>query len=110
MDNFQKQLGARLRNIRIAKNYSIEELSHKADLHPAHLGKIERGEQNFTVNTLHKIVQALGVSYVQVFDFEQELRPSTNPYIEKTLSYLSTMTIDEQRHIYKTVQMLSSKK
>ena len=83
MDNFQKQLGTRLRNIRIAKNYSIEELSHKAELHPAHLGKIERGEQNFTINTLNKIVEALGVPYEQIFDFEQELTPSANPFIEK---------------------------
>lgn len=110
MEKFQKLLGARLRNFRVIKGYSIEELSHKAGLHPAHLGKIERGERNFTINTLNKIVEALEVSYVLLFDFEQELPPSKNPFIEKTLSYLYTMTTEEQKHIYKTVQLLSYKK
>ncbi|MGI6728337.1 MAG: helix-turn-helix domain-containing protein [Anaerovoracaceae bacterium] len=111
MYNFQSKLGAQLRHFRILKDYSIEELSHKAGLNPAHLGKIERGERNFTVKSLNKIVEALEVPYSQIFDFEEvEITPKTNPIIEKTLSYLNTMTTEEQKHIYKTVQLLSNKK
>ena len=112
MDNFQFELGTRLRRFRIIKDYSIEELSHKAGLNPSHLGKIERGERNFTIKTLNKIVEALDVPYYQLFDFQinEGNLPQTNPLIEKTLSYLNTMTTEEQRHIYKTVQMISEKK
>ncbi|MDD4583038.1 MAG: helix-turn-helix transcriptional regulator [Eubacteriales bacterium] len=112
MDNFQFELGTRLRRFRIIKDYSIEELSHKAGLNPSHLGKIERGERNFTIMTLNKIVEALDIPYYQLFDsqMDEEILTETNPLIEKTLSYLNTMTTEEQRHIYKTVQMLSEKK
>ncbi len=109
MENIQRHLGARLRSFRIIHQYSIEELAHKAGLNPAHLGKIERGERNFTIQSLNKIVDALGISYTLLFDFEELAQPVDNPIIKKTLSYLTTMTAKEQEHIYKTVHMLSNK-
>jgi len=110
MEKIQNVLGTRLRAFRIISGYSIEELAHKAGLNPAHLGKIERGERNFTITTLDKILKALGVSYVVFFNFEQEVHPVENPIVLKTVSYLNEMTSKEQEHIYKTVQLLSGKK
>ena len=110
MEQIQMALGTKLRQYRCIKGYSIEELSHKAGLNPAHLGKIERGERNFTVQSMDKIVQALGISYSQLFDFEVDALPSQNPILDKTLSYLTTLTLEEQKHIYRTVQLLSEKK
>lgn len=112
MEHFYSILGAQLRSFRILKGFSIEELSHKAGINPSHLGKIERGERNFTVSSLNKIVEALGITYLQLFHFEKDPAPelSANPIIEKTLAYLSVMTAEEQKHIYKTVQLLSEKK
>ena len=110
MVNIQQKLGARLRTFRMIRQYSIEELAHKAGLNPAHLGKIERGERNFTIQSLDKIVQALDISYATLFRFETEVTPVENPTILKTVSYLTEMTAKEQEHIYRTVQMLSNKK
>lgn len=110
MEQIQALLGSRLRQFRTIKDYSIEELSHKAGLNPAHLGKIERGESNFTIKSLDKILEALGISYLQLFDLDVEVHPSTNPVVEKTLSHLNAMTLEEQKHIYRTVQLLSDKK
>lgn len=110
MENIQSKLGIRLRSLRLIRCYSIEELAHKAGLNPAHLGKIERGERNFTIQSLDKIVKGLGVSYDTVFNFAETVQPVENPLIHKTVSYLSAMTTKEQEHIYKTVQMLVEKK
>ncbi|GAB1476946.1 helix-turn-helix transcriptional regulator [Bacillota bacterium] len=110
MDNIQAKLGIKLRSLRLIRCYSIEELAHKAGLNPAHLGKIERGERNFTIQSLDRIINALGVSYDTVFDFEKMVPPVENPVIKKTVSYLTAMTAKEQDHIYKTVQMLAEKK
>lgn len=110
MNNIQKQIGTRLRAFRLIRQYSIEELAHKAEINPAHLGKIERGERNFTIMSLDKIVRALGVPYNVIFDFEQEVLPVDNPIIQKTVSYLTTMTTKEQDHIYRTVQLLAERK
>jgi transcriptional regulator with XRE-family HTH domain len=110
MDNIQIRLGARLRSFRIISQYSIEELAHKAGLNPAHLGKIERGERNFTIQSLDRIVTALGITYEALFNFTEEIPPINNPIVHKTVSYLNTMTIREQEHIYRTVQLLSHRK
>ncbi len=110
MENIQKQLGIRLRTFRIIRQYSIEELADKAGLNAAHLGKIERGERNFTIQSLDKVVTALEISYTDLFSFEKEIAPVENPIILKTVSYLTEMTAKEQEHIYKTVQMFSKKR
>lgn len=109
MDNIQTRLGARLRSFRIINQYSIDELAHKAGLNPAHLGKIERGQRNFTIQSLDRIVEALGITYGILFNFDKEIPSVENPVIQKTLSYLTAMTAKEQDHIYKTVQLLSEK-
>lgn len=111
MGKIQEQLGERLRALRIAKRYSIEELAHKAGMHPAQLGKIERGERNFTIESLDKIIKALGISYKVLFDFDADVETvvSRNPIIEKTVSCLHEMTVEEQKHIYKTAALLIEK-
>ncbi len=109
MRQLQEKLGARLREFRLASGYSIEELAHKADMNAAQLGKIERGERNFTIQTLDRIVRALGIRYTQLFDFETEVPSSANAVLDKTLSYLSVLSAQEQAAIYKTVELLAAK-
>lgn len=111
MEKLQEKLGSRLRAFRTAKGYSIEELAHKAGMHAAQLGKIERGERNFTIESLDKIVKALEISYKILFDFDLDVKTVTspNPIIEKTISCLHAMTIEEQKHIYKTAALLVEK-
>lgn len=110
MENIQTKLGERLRAFRIIREYSIEELAHKSGINPAHLGKIERGERNFTIQSLDKIVNGLDIPYDVLFDLDAEIEPVDNPIVLKTLSYLNEMTSKEQEHIYKTVQLLADKK
>lgn len=109
MSKTRQMIGKRLREYRKSKKYSIEELAHKCGLNPAHLGKIERGERNFTIETLDKIVTALDLSYRELFDFDTRIKPTQNPIIEKTVSYLEIMTLEEQEHIYKTACFLAAR-
>ena len=109
MQQLQEKLGVRLREFRLASGYSIEELAHKADMNAAQLGKIERGERNFTIQTLDRIVCALEIRYTQLFDFEAEVPAATNVILDKTISYLSILNAQEQAAIYKTVELLAVK-
>lgn len=38
---------------------SQEELAEKADLHPVYIGRIERGEENVSVDSLVRIAKAV---------------------------------------------------
>lgn len=60
--NLQKQIGIKVRSLRIERGMTIEELAAKADLNAAYLGRLERGEQNMEIQTLEKISAALGAA------------------------------------------------
>ena len=52
-----KLLGSHIRELRNRKNYSIEKLAEKSELHPTYLGEIERATTNVSVATLEKIAK-----------------------------------------------------
>lgn len=110
MRQLQEKLGARLREFRLASGYSIEELAHKADMNAAQLGKIERGERNFTIQTLDRIVCALEIRYTELFNFERNVPSSTSIILDKTIASLPALSTQEQAVIYETVELLAKKK
>jgi transcriptional regulator with XRE-family HTH domain len=48
----RKALGETIRAYRVAMDISQEKLAELADVHRNYIGKIERGEQNITINSL----------------------------------------------------------
>lgn len=54
--------GAKVRELRLEKNLSQEELAHLADLHRTYIGMIERAEKNITLLNIEKIAKALETS------------------------------------------------
>lgn len=55
------QLGKRIRELRKEMGISQEELGFRANLHRTYIGSIERGEQNISIDNIHKIAKALKV-------------------------------------------------
>lgn len=51
-----------MRKIRHKLKISQEELGFRAGLHRTYIGAIERGEQNVSIDNIHKIARALKVS------------------------------------------------
>jgi len=64
----RKQLGKRLRELRKAAGLSQEELGFKAGIHRTYIGSVERGEQNVSVDNIHKLAKALNVSVSKLFN------------------------------------------
>jgi transcriptional regulator with XRE-family HTH domain len=57
-----RRIGANVRAARKAKHLTQDELADKSGLHRAHIGEIERGETNVTVQTLKTLADTLGVT------------------------------------------------
>jgi transcriptional regulator with XRE-family HTH domain len=57
----QKRVGATVRSLRKQKGWSQDLFADKTGLHRAHIGEIERGESNVTLQTLKILSDALGV-------------------------------------------------
>lgn len=110
MASLQEIIGARIRQFREMKGYSLEELAHQADLNQSHLSKVERGVLNFTLETLEKVLIALDISYSSFFQFEDPVPREENPIIGKTVSCMKNMTLEEQKHLYKTAVLIYQKR
>ena len=56
-----RAFGQKLRELRLAKACSQEELAGLAGVHRTYVGMVERGEKNVTLVTLFRFANALGV-------------------------------------------------
>lgn len=71
-----KEIGQRLKNTRIARNYSQTELAERSGLSLSTLVRIERGE-SVTMENVLNLLRALGmISNLEVLLPEQTIRPT----------------------------------
>jgi transcriptional regulator with XRE-family HTH domain len=66
---FVKQFGERVRNLRIEKNLSQEELANTAEIPINQVGRIERGEINTTLVTIKALADALQIKVSELLTY-----------------------------------------
>jgi transcriptional regulator with XRE-family HTH domain len=59
--SIQKQIGKHIRTLRLKRGWSQDLFGDRSGLNRAHVGEIERGESNVTIQTLKVIADTLGV-------------------------------------------------
>jgi transcriptional regulator with XRE-family HTH domain len=62
----QKKVGAKVRALRKKQGWSQDVFADKSGLHRAHVGSIERGESNVTLQTLKILADTLVVRIVDL--------------------------------------------
>lgn len=65
-----KAFGKRLKEIRVSKGVTQENLAYSTDLHLSQIGRIERGEIGCSVSFIFLFAQTLGVEPKDFFDFD----------------------------------------
>ncbi|WP_338378806.1 helix-turn-helix transcriptional regulator [uncultured Flavobacterium sp.] len=60
------KFGERVREVRIEKGLSQEQLAHIADVHRTYIGMIERAEKNITLINIEKIAKALDINITEL--------------------------------------------
>lgn len=66
MQDIQKGVGANVRAWRLKRKLTQDVFAERAGLHRAHVGEIERGESNVTIQTLKLIADTLKVKVVDL--------------------------------------------
>lgn len=61
------KLGARVRDLRQTKGLSQEEFADRVGIDRTYISGVERGVRNPTVQVLHRVARALGVSLSELF-------------------------------------------
>ena len=65
-------LGTRIKNKRLEKNLTQEQLAEKVDLSAVYIGQIERGERKMTIQTLVKLANVLETSIEELLSDSTE--------------------------------------
>jgi transcriptional regulator with XRE-family HTH domain len=60
VQDIQAKVGATIRALRLKRGWSQDVFADKSGLHRAHVGEIERGESNVSLQTLKTIADTLG--------------------------------------------------
>jgi transcriptional regulator with XRE-family HTH domain len=65
--NIQTALGARIRTLRKAQEWSQERLAESSGMHWTYIGQVERGERNLTLQSIQAIAKALNLKISELF-------------------------------------------
>ena len=66
-NNFRKQLGKRIREIRREKGLTQENVYLESGISRSHIAMIEAGKRDITISALFKISRALGADLKEIF-------------------------------------------
>jgi transcriptional regulator with XRE-family HTH domain len=67
MEDIKESIGLRLKEIRLLKKLSQEQLSAKAGVNRSWISHIENGRRNISVETLNILLKVLKVSFKSFF-------------------------------------------
>lgn len=93
MSNIRTEVGRRIRNYRINRRMSQEELAERCGLHPTYIGQLERGEKNATIESIAKVAGGLEVPLSRLFENIDDNLPDLP---RRAYNILQSVSADEQ--------------
>jgi transcriptional regulator with XRE-family HTH domain len=101
------QLGSRIRQYRKKMGLTQEELAFNSGINISFLGDIERGIKKPSIETLEKLLEVLGVTFPEFFDFETAIKPFKDcTALEKLNVKLQGRSENEIGMIYNVIQQI----
>ena len=70
MKTVEKQFGERIRELRLVRSLTQEELAFKSGVHRTYMGSVERGERNPSLKNIAARARALNISLSELFLFK----------------------------------------
>ncbi|MCM1265308.1 MAG: helix-turn-helix domain-containing protein [Candidatus Gastranaerophilales bacterium] len=104
--NIKKELGNRIKELRLKHSYTQETLSEKLDISPKSLSQIELGNNFVSAETLEKLCTALNVSPKALFDFEYSNYQKENAITEINIKLQNDSKL--LKTIYKIITALDN--
>jgi transcriptional regulator with XRE-family HTH domain len=106
MQEIKTALGNRIREIRTANGMTQAQLSEKADLSLKHLGELERGRGNPTLENLASLATALDISLAELFDLDY-LRPTDKELADKLMNMVKEASVDQRKLVYRILTAIT---
>jgi|GEM_PF-1304640 len=103
-------VGRRLQGFRSMQGKTQEEVAHDAEVHPSYVTKLENGAANWTIESLDNILNALQVTYSDLFHLIDESRINVdNTVVVQIIKLLEGRSIDDQKKALQLLKALYSK-
>ena len=98
-------IGQRIKQARLAKNYTQEELSEKIDVSVAFLSRVERGNSHINLKRLNQLCGLLDVSEGYVLNGASS---SSKNYLDQEFAeLLKNCTPEKQKLIYNVAKVIA---
>ena len=107
MSEIKKLLGKRIREVRILRNLTQEDLSELTDIGASSISKIESGHFHPTDENLEKIAKALKIEPYKLYMFNHQ--KDTRELIEDLENILKCATDDEIKLVHRVVTSILDK-
>ena len=104
MSELKKLLGKRIKEIRVAKNLTQEQLSELTDIGASSISKIESGIYHPSDENLERIAKALKIEPYKLYMCNQHKEPKQ--LIEEITKILKKASEDELRLAYKILSSI----
>lgn len=107
MSDLAKLIGERIRNLRIERGLTQENLAEKAQFHFTYIGQLERGEKQASLTTIEKIVNALEITFEELFSFIND-NEKTEEYstITQIVNRLQSRDLKDQKMVLKLLDTI----
>ena len=103
-------LGRRIRRIRTELGLSQEELAFRCGMQASHIGFLERGQRNPTLDTLERIAAGLGISVCDLLNFDAAAHIQTyDETTNKILSLLLPLESSQKKQVLAIVRAFVKK-
>lgn len=104
MEFNKKYFAKRLKELRLAKKLTQENLSEKLGIEPSNYSNFETGKTTPSVQSLYKIMERLDVTPNEVFEYEH--LEDEKILDEKILKIYSSLNLSKKRALYKIIRLL----
>ncbi|MDP9700371.1 transcriptional regulator with XRE-family HTH domain [Paenibacillus intestini] len=107
MTKLRNSVGERIRAIRKAKGFTQQQLAELSGLDDAYIGSLERGERNFSIDTLEKIILGLNISFGDLIALNNEDTSHKDAIVEYIgiISELDSAQVETLREILNKVKL-----
>lgn len=107
MSNLKKLLGSRIREIRVSRGLTQDQLSELTDIGTSSISKIESGHFHPTDENLEKIANALKIEPYKLYRYNHHL--PVNEIRESINNMLDLASEDEIRLVYRVIDGILDK-
>lgn len=100
-------VGERIRSFRTEQKLSQEELAFASELHPAYIGKVERGDKCPTIETLYKIANGLKIPLHKLLDISSGTEAKNTDAYHRIQEALDGLTTEEMVEVAGIVEKIT---